>query len=174
MKVQTDTSGVNRLLARLENVSDNFDEQLLQAGKQCAENMRKTAQGIVYGPNLRHETGETGDSIAPYTTQTEDMVSFGISTRNLRTIYHEMGTGPVGTAAGYPGEADVDSPIVRRSTAWSFWSDSIPVEGGGVRSGFVKTEGVPPKAFMHNAVMQETPEAERVVRNTLEGMLRGK
>ncbi len=169
MKVQTDTRGVNRLLARLESLGD-IDAQLLQTAKQEAEKMRSTAQGMVY-LNLRYETGETGDSIDPYVEQGTEGVSFGTITRNLRTIYHELGTGPVGTAAGYPGEGHLDSPIARRSTPWKYWSDSIPTEDGGTRSGFVKTEGVPPKAFMHSATVQEQPKAEKAVRAAIKELM---
>lgn len=170
MKVEADTSGVNRLIAKLENLG-SIDDALLPIAKREAENMRSTAQGMVYLA-IRYETGETGDSIDPYVEQSEDGVSFGTHTRNLRTIYHELGTGPVGTAAGYPGAANLDQPIVRRSTAWKYWSDSIPTEDGGTRSGFVKTEGVRPKAFMHSATMQERANAERAVSTAIKELMK--
>lgn len=169
MTVKADPGGVHRLLTRLENL-DKIDQHLIQRTKQNAENMRATAQGLVYGSppaGIQYETGETGDSIDPYSKQTEAGISFGTVTRNLRTIYHELGTGPVGTAVGYSGEAAVDMPIARRSTAWRFWSDSIPTEDGGTRSGFVMTKGVPPKAFMHAATVAEKPLAEKAVQDTV-------
>lgn len=172
MEVKVDTSEVNRLAVKLEKLGDEFESRLFQLAQQAALDMTQTAQGLVY-VNLRKETGETGQSIDAYAEQTEEGVSFGTSTRNLRTIYHELGTGPVGTAFGYPGEENVDAPIVRRSTPWTYWSDSIPTEDGGRRSGFVETEGVPPKGFMHAATVQEMPEAERMVLELLKEFLSG-
>lgn len=172
--VNVDTSGVNQLLARLENLGDEFEDRLFQLAQQASENMRGTAQGLVYGPHLRYQTGETGQNIDAYAERTEDGIAFGTSTRNLRTIYHELGTGPVGTAAGYPGEADLDEPVVRRSTPWSYWSDDIPADDGTHHSGFVTTEGTPPKAFMHQATMMELPEAERMVADLIKEFLSGK
>lgn len=159
--VHTDSSGVDRLITKLEKLdSPEFQEQLMRKCVESAENARTTAQSIVYGPYLHYETGETGDKIEPYTEQTEAGISFGIITNNLRTIYHEMGTGPVGMAAGYPGEELLDQPIAWRSTPWTG-------PFGGLN------EGVPPKAFMHNAMEMEREAAELLITELLEGFLSG-
>lgn len=168
-----DTSGVNRLAVKLEKLGDEFESRLYEFAKDEANTMRDYARSLVYGPHLRYVNGETADSIHEYAEQTEEGISFGSVTNNLRTIYHELGTGPVGTAAGYPGEENVDAPIVRRSTPWTYWSDSIPTADGGRRSGFVETEGVPPKGFMHAATVMEMPEAERMVLELLKEFLSG-
>lgn len=159
--VKVDSSGVNRLLARMEKLdSPEFLEKLVRKSVESAENARTTAQSIVYGPYLHYETGETGDKIEPYTQQTEESISFGISTNNLRTIYHEMGTGPVGMSAGYPGEELLDQPIAWRTTPWTG-------PFGGLN------EGVPPKAFMHNAMEMEREAADLFISEMLEEVLHG-
>lgn len=190
--VKWDSSGVNRLAARLESLSAEVDERMMRVAKQEAENMLATAKATVYGPYLQKETGETADSLHEYVERTKEGVAFGVSTDSLRTIYHEMGTGPVGTEAGYPGESNVDEPIVRRSTAWYYWAEDIAKERSGInpgeehefssmqeyfefqQGGFVKTEGVPPKAFIHNAVMEGMVEAEEAIQAELEEWMNGR
>lgn len=174
--VRVDSSGVNRLVAMLGELENGIDDRLLPLCTEMATKMSRNAAQHVYGPDpfLEYVTGETGDSIYPYVEQTENGIDFGVYTDNLRTIYHEMGTGPIGTEAGYPGENDVDEPIVRRSTAWSYWSDSIPTAEGDTRSGFVTTEGVPPKAFMHQATEEMLILAEDEIHRVIGGIMNGK
>lgn len=163
-----DSSGVNRLAARMEALEERFAPELEQLAKQNAENIRATAQGIVYGPFLEKETGETGQSIDPYLSNNQDSISFGISTRNLRTIYHEMGTGPVGKEAGYPGEESLDHPIAYRSTGWKSKRDKYGVVMDGLNM------GVPPKAFMHTATQMEREPSQKAVAKLMEDLLSGK
>ncbi len=163
IKVKADSSGIDRLIAILESAGNNLDERLLALGNQTALEMRGDAASMLYGPDpfLEWESGETGDSIDAYCEKTEDGVSFGVSTTNLRTIYHEMGTGPVGMAHGYPGEKNLDEPIVWRSTPWTG-------PFGGLNY------GVPAKAAMHNAVMYAKPSVEKKVRELIQEVLSGR
>lgn len=174
MEVKTYTSGVEKLAARLEGMGDALNEKLLEIARQQAEVMQSTAQGLTY-LNIQKVTGETAQSIDSYLEQRDGELCFGTSTRNMRTMYHELGTGPVGTAAGYPGEEGLNEPIVRRSTPWIFWSDSIPnKDGSGTHSGFVQSEGVSPQAFMHNATMAVLPDVEKDIQQAIREVMSGK
>lgn len=166
-KVRIDSSGVNRLLTKLERLdSPEFQARLVEKCVECAENASSTARGNVY-KYITKETGETADSIQPYTALTDKGISFGISTNRLETIYHEMGTGPVGMEAGYPGEENLDQPIVYRSTGWSSRrnSEGVVVDG--------KNMGVPPKAFMHNTMEMEREEAGKLITKLIKEFLDG-
>lgn len=170
-----DSSGVNRLAARMEALEERFAPELEQLAKQNADNIRGTVQGLVYGQFLHKKTGETGQSIDPYLSINQDSISFGISTRNMRTVYHEMGTGPKGTEAGYPGEEFVDAPIVRRSTPWKYFDPNAGLNPDGTPKGaFIQTEGVPPKAFMHTATQMEREPSQKAVAKLMEDLLSGK
>lgn len=193
IRVKTDSSGVDRLVAMLENAENGIEERLMKVAQKQAEIMASRAKSIVYGPKpfLERETGETANSIQPYTEQKESAVSFGVATNNLRTIYHELGTGPTGTKAGYPGEANVDQPIVRRSMPWYYWDEDkakkeLGYDPGEERefqsmddyykyqqSGFVYTEGTRPKAFMHTAMTSVKAASDKAVRKEVQKLLNG-
>lgn len=195
MDVKFDSSDLNRLTARLEELEEGIEERLLNVCTDMAMKMRTNAAQLVYGPYpyLTYVTGETGDSIDPYVVKTENGIDFGITTNNLRTIYHELGTGPVGTEAGYPGENDVDEPIVRRSTGWTYWDPNMARKNTDInpgkegqwefsdmqsyfdfkQGGFVTTEGVPPKAFMYQAtedmLILAADEIQKVIGDIMNG-----
>gem|GEM_PF-2229900 len=173
MKMEVDLSALMQLEQKLERLQSGAMERLEQAAKQSAARITGTAKGLVYQDGLKHVDGAIQDSLRPYSSVEDGVVQTGVETSLDIAVYHEMGTGPVGTAAGYPGEEYLDQPVARRSTGWTYWSDDVQAQriedledtyGPGSMTappnGFVYTEGVPPKAFMHNAVMQRR-EIER-------------
>ena len=172
MKMEVDLSALMQLEQKLERLQSGAMERLEQAAKQSAARITGTAKGLVYQDGLKHVDGAIQDSLRPYSSVEDGVVQTGVETSLDIAVYHEMGTGPVGTAAGYPGEEYLDQPVARRSTGWTYYSEDMATQRSGIdpgedrsfdsfddyytwkHSGFVYTEGVPPKAFMHNAVMQ--------------------
>lgn len=180
-----DTSDLGKLIAKLEDLvqTTGDKERLAQACRASAERITGEAKGNVYQDGLTFRDGAIRDSLHAYVGTDEDgVIKWGVETNLDFAIYHELGTGPVGTAAGYPGETD--QPIARRSTGWTYWSDKvqrdrieeqIDVYGEGSmtapETGFVYTEGVPPKAFMYQAVSSMAElELERIVNALMEGL----
>ena len=189
MKVEMDSSGLGALEAKLEQLAGGLQERLQKAAKQGAERITAAAQGNVYQNGLKYEDGSIRDSLQAYTSVDEDSITVGVETGLDIAVYHELGTGPVGTQAGYPGEEYLDQPVARRSTGWTYYSEDVATQRSGIdpgadrsfdsfgdyqdwkKSGFVYTEGVAPKAFMHNAVMQNKDAvAKALQRAAMEGM----
>lgn len=197
MKIRVDVRGMGDLSARLERLGKEFPARLEPVCAALAQDITATAKGMVYQNGLTHQDGAIRDSLHGFAKRDGDTISFGVKTGLDIAIYHEMGTGPVGTAAGYPGEGGLDQPVARRSTGWVYWSDDLPDEEVEKRtgltlgknrsldsiqdaltfteakSGFVYTEGVPPKAFMHNAVMQNKEDAVRELALAVKEVLSG-
>lgn len=181
MKIQVDVRGVGGLSTRLEQLGKEFPAKLEPVCAALAQDITATAKGLVYQNGLTYQDGAIRDSLHGFTAKEGDTISFGVATGLDIAIYHEMGTGPVGTAAGYPGEGSLEQPVVRRSTGWVYWSSEAAEQRSGVtpgadyafgsmqdyfsyrQSGFVYTEGVPPKAFMHNAMMQHKDDTVKAL-----------
>lgn len=165
--------GFDGLSAKLKGLSSGATERMMPVCKQLAEDITETAKGLVYQDGLQYQDGAIRDSLHGYAQQEDGEIKFGVKTDLDIAIYHEMGTGPVGTAAGYPGEGESDIPISRRSTGWTYWSDQIAAqraaEGGedAEPNGYVYTEGVPPKAFMYNAVLQNKEDAQKALADAI-------
>lgn len=177
MRVQVKVQGLDALVNRLARLERGIPAKLEQTCAACANDITAAAQGLVYQDELTFQDGRIRDSLQSYVRKEGARISFGVSTNYPVAIYHEMGTGPVGTAAGYPGEPLLDGPVARRSDGWVYWSAEAAEERSGVRpgpdysfsdmqsyfayrnAGFVYTEGVPPKAFMHNGLMQNRDDA---------------
>lgn len=191
MKVEVDSSGLGKLAAKLEKLATGAQERLQRPAKQGADRIVATAKGNVYQNGLHYVDGSIRDSLRAYTASDGESVTVGVETDLDIAVFHELGTGPVGTEAGYAGEEYLDRPVARRSDGWTYYSEHAAArdlpdtiqfgknkgkarkghkdieEPGEDRSfssydayiewknsGFVYTEGVPPKAFMHNALMQ--------------------
>lgn len=165
MKVTVKKTQLEALSSRLGDLAKQAPEKLERACAPLAEDMTVTAKGLVYQNGLAYRDGAIRDSLHGFTQREGDQICLGVRTALDIAIYHEMGTGPVGTAAGYPGEAQLSTPVVRRSSGWTYWSREVQEQraaeqgGGQEANGFVYTEGVPPKAFMHNALLQHKEEA---------------
>jgi hypothetical protein len=176
MRVDVDSSGLGALDAKLERLAEGLQERLQKAAKQGAERITAAAQGNVYQNGLKFEDGMIRDSLQPVVSVEPDKVQVGVETQLDVAVYHELGTGPVGTAAGYPGEEYLDQPVARRSTGWTLFSEDAAdqraaADPDGKNSGFVYTEGVAPKAFMHNALMQNKEAVAKMMqRAAMEGM----
>lgn len=191
MKLTFDMGGLKALAKKFEGMAD-LDAGVRQA-KESAKTMTRKAQSMVYRPELlTQRDGAIKESLHPIVETDGSSISFGVETNNLVAIYHELGTGPVGTAAGYPGEGMTDEPIVRRSSPWVYWSKEAAkknskIDPGGndefsdmqsyfeyKHAGFVTTSGVPPKAFMFNAVLDNVEqETQKVMKAMLGGADRG-
>ncbi len=182
MKVDVDSSGLGALDAKLERLAEGLQERLQKAAKQGAERITAVAKGNVYQNGLKYADGSIRDSLRAYTSSDGDnSITLGVETDLDIAVYHELGTGPVGTAAGYPGEGNLDQPISRRSTGWTYYSSDVAqqrkesAEGTeseeGTENGFVYTRGVPAKAFMHNGLMQTKDGVTKMMqRAAMEGM----
>lgn len=172
MKVTVQTGELEVLSRRLGALARRAPEKLERACAPLAEDMTATAKGLVYQNGLTYQDGAIRDSLHGFVQREGDQISLGVRTALDIAIYHEMGTGPVGTAAGHPGEGNLSAPVVRRSTGWTYWSREVQeqraAEQGGEATGFVYTEGVRPKAFLHNALLQHKEEAAQ----TLTGLIR--
>lgn len=187
MKLTFDMGGLKALAKKFEGMA-NLDAGVRQA-KDSADDITRKAQSMVYRPKLlTQRDGAIKESLYPIVESDGSSISFGVGTNNLVAIYHELGTGPVGTAAGYPGEGMTDEPIARKSKGWTYWSDAVYqkrlddlYDSAGTytvlpqeTNGFVYTEGVPPKAFMFNAVLNNVErETQKVVKAMLGGADRG-
>ena len=172
MKVEVDASGLARLEAKLERLASGMDERLTQAVKQSAARITGTAKGLVYQNGLRYVDGMIRDSLQPVVNVEPDKVEVGVETHLDVAVYHELGTGPVGKKKGYPREAYLDQPVSRRSTGWTYYSEDVAAQraeadSDGEKNGFVYTRGVPPKAFMHNALMQRKEKEARAIQKAL-------
>lgn len=173
MKVEVDASGLARLEAKLERLANGMEERLQQAAKQSAARITGTAKGLVYQNGLHYVDGMIRDSLTPFVNAEPDKIQVGVETSLDVAVYHELGTGPVGTAAGYPGEPYLDHPVARRSTGWTYHSEDVAAQraaksgADGEANGFVYTRGVPPKAFMHNALMQRREVEARALQKAL-------
>lgn len=164
-------------------------ERGLKAAEKAANVITGNAKANVYGNGLRYVDGMIRDSLFPVSWLTDGHINFGVGTNNMVTIYHEEGTGPVGTMAGYPGDPFLDMPIgtrhgpangevSRRDEGWRYWSDEVAamrseaeeLSDGQEPNGWVYTEGVPPKAFMFTAL---DANAEKQTENVLKALLGG-
>ncbi|MCD8190339.1 MAG: hypothetical protein LUD78_09015 [Clostridiales bacterium] len=161
--------GLDELTVKLERLQNGIPQEVRDACWDSAERMEREAKSHVYD-GLTYQDGMIRDSIHALMTERETSISFGIFTDLDIAIYHEMGTGPVGTAAGYPGEDQIDRPISRRADGWQYYDESAvgqPLPDtiqfgkhkgeqrnppGQVSNGLIYTEGVKPRAFMYNAV----------------------
>lgn len=168
-----DTGGIDTLLSKLERAEQQLPARLAQKAQDQAVNITDSAKALVYQQGLRYRDGQIANSLHPYAAQTEGGVTFGVETNDEVAVYQELGTGPVGTAAGYPGEGAMNRPIARKSKGWTYWSDDVAAQraeeqpDGGEANGFVFTEGVPAKAFMHNGMMQEKEDALRAIQDVI-------
>lgn len=183
MKVEL--KGFDSLSAKLKGLSGGAAERMMPVCKQLAEDITSDAKGLVYQDGLQYQDGAIRDSLHSYAQQEDGEIKFGVKTENEIAIYHEMGTGPVGTAEGYPGEGESDTPITRRSTGWTYYSEQAAAARSGIQPGedrsfdsfddyvnfhraaFVYTEGVPPKAFMYNAVLQNKEDARKALADAI-------
>lgn len=182
--------GFDSLSAKLKGLSSGATERMMPVCKQLAEDITNDAKRLVYQDGLQYQDGAIRDSLHGYAQQEDGEIKFGVKTDLDIAIYHEMGTGPVGTAEGYPGEEDSDDFITRRSTGWTYYTNNMPVEKIEKRTGltigadgsldsiqdallwsksshFVYTEGVPPKAFMHNAVLRGKEDARKALADAI-------
>lgn len=173
MAVEADTSGLGALSAKLEKLADAQRGKLQRAAQQSAERIVAAAKGNVYQNGLHYVDGMIRDSLEPVVSADEDSISVGVKTDLDIAVYHELGTGPVGTAAGYPGDAYLDKPVVRRSDGWAYYSEGVAQKRaaeageGEAKNGFVYTRGVPPKAFMHTGLMQTKNGVTRALQAAL-------
>lgn len=147
--------GLSELTAKLEQLQNGIPQEVRDACWDSAEKMEREAKSHVYD-GLTYQDGMIRDSIHAIMTERETSISFGIFTDLDIAIYHEMGTGPVGTAAGYPGEGELDTPVSRRADGWVYQSEEVAAQRGeeyvkNEKGGHVYTEGVKPQAFMYNA-----------------------
>lgn len=188
MKLTVKKDGLEDLKSKLLTMADA--ERGLKAAERAANIVTGNAKGNVYTNGLTYVDGMIRDSLFPVSGMEDGHISFGVGTNNMVAIYHEMGTGPVGTSAGYPGEPFLDVPIgtrhgpangevSRRDTGWTYWSDEVvatrsaeTAEDGEEQepNGYVYTEGVPPKAFMFNALNANAEkQTEAVIKAILGG-----
>lgn len=187
MRLTVKKDGLSALKNRMLTMADA--ERGLKAAEKAANVITGNAKANVYGNGLRYVDGMIRDSLFPVSSLEDGHLSFGVGTNNMVAIYHEMGTGPVGTVAGYPGEPFLDSPIgtrhgaangevSRRDDGWRYWSDEVAAMRSEVKelsddqepNGWVYTEGVPPKAFMFAAL---DANAEKQTKNVLKALLGG-
>ncbi|MCD8381546.1 MAG: hypothetical protein LUC30_01305 [Clostridiales bacterium] len=142
-------TGFDSLLSAIENSPDELGRKTAVKAAKLAEQVAGQArQGALV------DSGRLRNSLERYVEAHGDTVEGGVKSSYPPAIYHELGTGPVGAASGHPmaGEMGVNySP-----SGWTYWSDEVAAQRGtdaaGKENGFVYTEGVPAKAFMHNAL----------------------
>lgn len=170
MKVEVDSSGLEKLAAKLEKLATGAQERLQRPAKQGAERIVATAKGNVYQNGLHYVDGSIRDSLRAYTASDGESVTLGVETDLDIAVFHELGTGPVGTAKGHPGESNITPPVARRSTGWTYFSEDVAQKraaesktGEGKENGFVYTRGVPPKAFMHAGLVQNKESVAKML-----------
>lgn len=134
-------------------------QELIKALAQKAELHAKTLtqQTISGTPTGKFNGGRTKDSIKPFVEIKGDVLSGGTRSEYPNAIYQEFGTGPVGEAAGYPGEVPGIAYVAK---GWSWYSGEegqqikADLYGGSKDdySPWTGTMGQPPKAMFHNAI----------------------
>ncbi|MCD7886211.1 MAG: hypothetical protein LUG44_01115 [Clostridiales bacterium] len=157
--MKMDITGLGQLTTRLEKLQGGIPDRVVRACSDSAQAMEKEAKNHVYD-GLTYQDGMIRDSIHAYCDAGEDKVDFGIETNLDVAIYQEMGTGPTGEAAGYPGEAQLDTPIGYTVDGW---------DSAGYHPG--PNKGVKPQAFMYNAVNRLKDAAGEEILDAMMGAL---
>lgn len=159
----------NALTARMEGLIAQGAESLAAAVKSA------TPVGRVNG-------GRSRESIYVRTERNGDELTSQVVSDYPVMYFLEFGTGPVATAAGYPGEAQV--PHV--AEGWVYWSDEVYNQRLGDLydqagtytvtptevNGFVYTEGMKPHAMFYNAAKAYEPELEREITRAMKEVIR--
>ncbi|MCD7881074.1 MAG: HK97 gp10 family phage protein [Clostridiales bacterium] len=142
-------TGFDSFLSTIENSPDELGRKTALKAAKLAEQIAGQARA-----GAPVDSGRLRNSLESYVETHGDTVEGGVKSSYPPAIYHELGTGPVGAASGHPmaGEMGVNySP-----DGWVYWSDEVAAQRGtdaeGQENGFVYTQGVPAKAFMHNAL----------------------
>ncbi|MCC8076238.1 MAG: HK97 gp10 family phage protein [Clostridiales bacterium] len=140
MNMKMDITGLGQLTARLEKLQGGIPDRVVRACSDSANKMEGEAKSHAYD-GIKQIDDTITDSIHALCENKGDSVEFGIFTDSEVAIYQEMGTGPRGEAAGYPGEPYLDAPIGYTVEGW----DNKAHHPG-------PNKGVKPQAFMYNAV----------------------
>lgn len=147
-------TGFDQLIRRVEQAPDTLAREVTVRAAKIAERLASAARD-----GVPVETGHARNSIHSYVDAHGDEITAGAMTANPVAIFHELGTGPVGQAGGYPGAAELG--ITYRPDGWKYQSEEEAArrgepfhkwDGKEGYGGYVYTEGVPPKAFLYNAM----------------------
>lgn len=140
--------GFDELIFTLKVAPDALTRKVMQKSRVLAEKVAGRARS---GAPVRY--GQLRNSIVSYLEVHGAELEGGARTDYLPAIYHELGTGPVGEASGYPAPFSV----AHRPDGWRYQSAEAAAQRGeeyvpGKKGGWVYTEGVPAKAFMYRAI----------------------
>ncbi len=168
MSWNVNMTGLEGITIWPEKLGGGVPKAVVKACRESADKLETEAREHVYD-GITQRTNAISESIHAYCENKGNSVEFGIGTELDYAIYHEMGTGPVGDAAGYPGEPELDQPVSRVKEGWWYYDESAvgqPLPDtiqfgkhkgerreppGQVSNGLIYTEGVKPQAFMYNA-----------------------
>ncbi|MCD8142022.1 MAG: HK97 gp10 family phage protein [Clostridiales bacterium] len=143
-------SGFDALISALEQSPDRLQRDIVIRADKIAE--RIAAQAREGAPV---QNGQLRNSLKSYVEVHGDQVEGGVKTDYAPAIYHEFGTGPVGDENPRPQAGELG--ISHRPDGWVYQSEEAAAMRGeeyveNEKGGYVYTEGVPAKAFMHNAL----------------------
>lgn len=133
-------------------------EQLMGSLIQKANRHAEALAGAVRAGTPVGEVagGRTRQSIQGFVRVEGDTLTGGARSDYPVAWFQEFGTGPVASAAGYPGDTQV--PHVQEGWWWPSGEEGQRIKaerhGGEPEdySEFTYTEGQPPKAMFHNAI----------------------
>ena len=149
MSVDVTISGFDELIQELKSAPEELSARVAERARPLAEGIAGAAR---LGAPVRE--GRLRNSIESFVEQEGTSIRGGARTSYPPAIYHEFGTGPVGSA--HPHPADGALGIKRRPDGWVYWSEGAaenrPPDKDGNPDGWVYTKGVPAKAFMYNAM----------------------
>lgn len=148
MKVEV--TGLDELMRMLETAPEALEEAVAQKAAELAEQVAGAARD-----RAPEDTGRLRNSIESFVERpTPGTVTGGARSSYPPAIYHEFGTGPVGSAHPHPKAGELG--ITHRPDGWVYWSEDVAQsrepDSSGEANGFVYTEGVPAKAFLYNAI----------------------
>lgn len=141
-KLDTDISGLNEYIKKLEQSTDKLIETVKKQAMQDAEVLAGKQRA-----NCPVVTGELRESIQSYCVLQGDIIEAGTRTNCEHAVYVEFGTGPVGSKNGHPLDSELG--VVRKADSWK-----VNIPGVGYRY----TEGQPANPFMYRGIkeMEET------------------
>lgn len=174
--------GLDRFIVDIEDSPDKLERSVLLRARKLAEQVAGQArQGAPV------EDGRLRNSLQSFTEERNGEIVGGVRTSYDVAIFHELGTGPVGSAHPHPAEAQLHPK--RRPNGWWYFDDAavgqpLPdtiqhgkrkgkprTPPGQVSNGLIYTEGVPAKAFMYNALKASEDEIMESLGGALEAAM---
>lgn len=148
-------SDLGKFQKQIKDSPEKLLSALVKKAETHAENLTgRTREGTPMG---KHNGGATRENIKAFVEVEGDVLSGGTRSDYPNVIYQEFGTGPIGEAAGYPGEVPGIAYTIK---GWSWYAGEegqqikADLHGGSKDdySPWTGTMGQPPKAMFHNAI----------------------